>query len=305
MRTHGLFVPIIQYYTSHFEDYWHKLYKITDRDLLHEDPFLYPYDISPKATNYKGPFKDDSIYLFKGYDKKYHLHALEIAQFSLASWIAWRNENSNCWVNKAIINCNWLVENQKDNGSWLMRHKNPRYIDLEDEWCSSLCQALAISSLVRAHLYTRENHYLDSASSAMEFMISPVSSGGTMRMINENKSEFIYEEYPRKNVSGVINGYISSIIAIYEINNITQDYDDILSSNISNIIKILPYYDVGYWSLYSYDGALSSGFYHRYLITQLKSTIHFMDLTKFAMIFENYLNFKCASHALFKKISRL
>ena len=62
---------------------------------------LYPYDISPKATNYKGPFKDDSIYLFKGYDKKYHLHALEIAQFSL-SWIAWRNENSNCWSIKRL-----------------------------------------------------------------------------------------------------------------------------------------------------------------------------------------------------------
>ena len=181
-----------------------------------------------------------------------------------------------------------------------MRHKNPRYGDLEDEWCSSLCQALATSSLVRAHLYTRENHYLDCAFSAMEFMISPVSSGGTMRMINENKSEFIYEEYPRKNISGVINGYISAIIALYEINNITQDYDDILSSNIANLIKILPYYDVGYWSLYSYDGTLSSGFYHRYLITQLRSIIHIIDLTKYAIIFEKYLNFKCASHALIK-----
>jgi hypothetical protein len=300
MRTHGLLVPIIQYYTSYFDDYWHTLYKVTQQEILLEDPFLYPYDISPKATKYRGPFADDSIYLFKGYDKKYHLHSLEIAQFSLACWIAWRNQKSKYWLKNAILNVNWLVENQKDNGSWLIKHKNPRYGDLEEEWCSSLCQALAISSLLRAYMYTSEKRYLECAFSAMEHMISPVNSGGTMRMLNEN--EFIYEEYPRKKISGVINGYISSIIAIYEINKVTQSYVEILSNNIINLTKILPYYDVGYWSLYSYDGALSSGFYHRYLITQLKSIIHIVDLSEYAKKYENYLNFRCASFALIKKI---
>ena len=55
--------------------------------------------------------------------KKFHLHSLEIAQFSLACWIAWRNQKSKYWLTNAILNCNWLVENQKNNGCWLMRHK--------------------------------------------------------------------------------------------------------------------------------------------------------------------------------------
>ena len=172
MRPHGFMIPIAQYYTSYFEDYWHTLYKVTKPKMLQDDPFLYPYDISPKATKYNGPFTNDSIYLFKGYDKKFHLHSLEIAQFSLACWIAWRNQKSKYWLTNAILNCNWLVENQKNNGCWLMRHKNPRYGDLEDEWCSSLCQALAISSLVRTYIYTQEKHYLECALSAIEFMIS-------------------------------------------------------------------------------------------------------------------------------------
>jgi hypothetical protein len=269
---HGKLITALQYFTDIFEDYWHILYPFVPHNERMKDPFLYFYDISRKALDYDGQFNNEGIYLFYGYDGKYHLHALELAQYSLACWLAWKKTNDKNWLTKALMHCDWLVDNQESDGAWRIEHKNPLYTDLPSPWPSSLTQGLAISSLIRAYLFSEDVKYLNSAKHACAFLDIEVSSKGVKREFDKNNIQgFIYEEYPRSELNGVLNGYISSILGIYELALIDSDFMKLAKSNITNLKKILPLFDTGYWSYYALDGNIDSGFYHRYIITQLSS----------------------------------
>ncbi len=306
MFSHGKLVTVLQYFTDKIDDYWHILYPITPSEKRKEDKYLYFYDISRKALDYKGKFSEDGIYMFYGYDGKYHIHPLEISQYSLACWLAWRKTSNKRWIEKAILHCDWLIENQYDDGGWRIEHKNPRYKDLPEPWPSALAQGLAISSLIRAFYFTENKKYLNSARKACDFLEKDISNGGVKRSFKKEKVEgFIYEEYPRKNLSGVLNGYISAILGIYELSQIEEDYKKLFDRNIKNLKKILPLYDTGFWSYYSLDGNIASGFYHRYVIIQLKALCEFdSEFFRWYKRFNEYLNCKtCKIKAFINKLT--
>jgi hypothetical protein len=48
------------------------------------------------------------------------------------------------------------------------------------------------------------------------------------------------------------------------------NYKKLYLKNLNNLKLLLSKYDLGYWSLYSLDGNISSGFYHRLVVKQLK-----------------------------------
>ncbi len=307
--SHGKLVTVMQYFTEGVEDYWHTLYPITDPEERKRDPYLYFYDISKKATGFKGPFSDEGIYLFRGYDGRWHIHALETAQYALACWLAWRESFDEAWLNRALNHCDWLVEHQEDDGGWRIGHKNPKFKDLPTPWPSALAQGLAISALLRAYRYTEDRGYLRSALSAFEFLDKDMAEGGVKRSFEKDGvSGFVYEEYPRSGLSGVLNGYISAVLAILELCEVDSKHRDVLSENIENLLAILPLYDTGYWSLYSLDGEIDSGFYHR-LVTRQLQVLSQIDrrFEPFAKRFKEYGDsFLSASRALLKKVgSRL
>lgn len=298
---HGKLITVLQYFTAGVYDYWHILYPLTNPLEREKDPFLYFYDISRKALDYKGEFSDEGLYLFFGYDGQYHPHSLELAQYSLACWLAWKKTNDRIWANKAMIHCNWLIENQESDGSWRIEHKNPKYSDLPSPWPSGMAQGLAISSLLRAYRYTGEEQYLKRAKKACDFLEVEVSQGGVKREFDDL---FIYEEYPREQLNGVLNGYISAVLALYELAQIDSAYQDIYLKNIQNLKKILPKFDSGFWTYYALDGVLSSGFYHRYVIIQLKALASVdQEFGVYAEKFESYLDcFFCKCKALWLKV---
>lgn len=269
--SHGKIVTILQYFTDKFDDYWHILYPLISPEKRGRDSYLYFYDISRKATDYDGEFSENGIYKFLGYDGKYHIHALELSQYSLACWLAWKNSNETIWLDKALLHCDWLAKNQESDGAWRIEHKNPSYVDLPSPWPSALAQGLAISSLIRAYKYTQDEKYFLSAKKACEFLEIDVSSNGVKREFVSNIIiGFIYEEYPRAELNGVLNGYVSAILGIYELSLIDKTYDGMLQMNIKNLKLILPLFDLGYWSYYALDGNIDSGFYHRLIVKQLK-----------------------------------
>ncbi len=305
LMSHGKLTAILQYFTDKIDDYWHILYPVVPEKIREKDKYLYFYDISRKATDYKGKFSNNGIYLFYGYDGKYHIHPLEIAQYSLACWLAWRKYNDENWVKKALVHCNWLIENQYKDGSWKIEHKNPIYFDLSTPWPSALAQGFAISSLLRAYYYTDEKIFLESAKKACEFLEKDIKDGGVKRIFKIKEVEaFIYEEYPRKKLSGVLNGYISAILSVYELSLLEKDYEKLFLKNLKNLKNLLPLYDCGYWSFYSLDGNISSGFYHRLVVKQLKVLSQFdKDFIKNYRLFYSYQNNKLyALKALIKKI---
>jgi len=268
--SHGKMITILQYFTDRFDDYWHILYPVIFKEERGKDKYLYFYDISRKALDYDGKFSKEGIYLFYGYDGKYHLHPLELSQYALACWIAWRNTNNTFWLDKALLHCDWLVIHQEADGAWRIEHKNPTYLDLPSPWPSALAQGLAISSLVRAYMYSKNKKYLKSAEKACQFLEIDINDNGVKRQFAlKGIQGFIYEEYPCRKINGVLNGYISAIFGIIELSLINNKFMKLAKSNIENLKKILPLYDTGFWSYYSLNGNISSGFYHRYVIAQL------------------------------------
>jgi len=301
--SHGKLITVLQYFTGTIDDYWHILYPLTDQLKRNQDHYLYFYDISRKALDYDGDFSNEGIYLFEGYDGNYHLHPLELAQYSLACWLAWRKTDDDIWVNKAMLHCDWLVENQENDGAWRIEHKNPKYSDLPSPWPSGMAQGLAISSLLRAYQYTGEDKYFKCAKKACDFLEVDVDHGGVKR---EFANTFIYEEYPREELNGVLNGYISAVIAIYELSKIDNMYESLYKMNIKNLKNILPNFDNGFWTYYALDGNISSGFYHRYVIIQLKALGSIdQEFGVYVKKFEKYLDCaNCIFKALLLKVKK-
>jgi hypothetical protein len=299
--SHGILTVILQYYTERFQDYWHILYPGILLKKRLQDPFLYFWDISRKAIEYQGPFSEEGIYLFKGYDGQYHLHALEVTVYTIGAWCAWKNTQHNYWKDKALKHCDWLLTQQESDGAWRTQHKNPIYDDLPCPWPSALTQGLAISSLVRAYRVTSDKKYLHSACNAANFLQLDISQDGTRREI---ECGFILEEYPVKKLSGVLNGYITAILGLYELSQFKNEYLSQFEQNFENLKKILPLYDAGFWSFYSLDGNYASGFYHRFHITQLSILSELDDyFLQYKNKFESYLNNNWfATKALSKKI---
>lgn len=305
MLSHGKIVSILQFFTDKFDDYWHILYPIFPLEERERNKHLYFYDISRKATGYNGKFSSEGVYQFLGYDKQYHIHALEIAQYALACWQAWCKTGYEYWANKAILHCDWLLKHQEIDGAWRIEHKNPSYNDLLSPWPSAMAQGLAISALIRAYFYTDDEKYLNSAEKACLFLEVSVEKNGVKRFFNiDGENLFVYEEYPRKKLSGVLNGYITSILGVYELSLIDDLYKKQLYENIENLLRILPLYDAGYWSYYSLDKNISSGFYHRYVIKQL-SVLEMIDkrFKHYRELFDNYLKVRtCQLKALINKV---
>ena len=292
--SHNKAISALQFFTDKFDDYWHLLYKITPRDDRKTDNFLYFYDISPKAIQNRYPLDKNGVYLFLGYDKKYHYHALEIAQYALACWLAWRKTHRSKWLSLAITNCNWLLSNQGKRGEWQIQHTNPRFDDLESPWISGMAQGLSISALLRYYSYTNNPKILECCENAIQVLENNIESGGVKRHFGNN---FIYEEYPRKKLSGVLNGYITALISIIELTQKTNTYKNLKYDNLQNLSEIIDRFDTSFWSLYSLDGSIASGFYHRYHIIQLRS----LGFEDHALKFEKYTHnifFKCKAFRL-------
>ena len=304
---HGKAITILHYFTDKVEDYWHILYPVTAGTERHGDSFLYFYDISRKATEFTGDFSSDGIYLFPGYDGNNHLHALEISQYSLACWLAWRQNNATQWSNQAMLHCDWLINNQQRDGAWYIIHKNPLYADLPTPWPSSLAQGLAISSLLRAWRFSQQSKYLKAAEAAADFLDLDCEYNGLKRQITmSGVTGFIYEEYPRQQLNGVLNGYISVVLALEELSHEVDSYRQLFNINIDNLLRLMPLFDTGFWSYYALDGNIASGFYHRLVVKQLQVLIEFDDGFRFWHDkFLAYQNSKyCAIKALVSKLRK-
>lgn len=223
------------------------------------DVLGYYNDLTEKVT------KDDPEILVP----KYHVDTGEkiyfsigIFQYGLASYDLFLKTKDEKYKVKLLACADWAVENQQEDGSWVtFAYENP------DHPYSSMAQGEGISMLIRAHIVTQDEKYIVAVHKAKDFMLKPISDGGTTKYCESDVYLYECTHDPL-----ILNGWIFSLWGLYDyckyINNV--DVQSVLDATLNSLRKKLPEYDIKYWSKYEDGKRICSPFYHKLHIAQLR-----------------------------------
>jgi len=292
------------------EDYWHIDYPVHKKEYDGQHYFL---DISKKAGWYQGKFDDEGIYLYQGADGEEYYSVINLAQYTIGSYLLYLKTGEAPWREEFIKHCDWLAANQEEykgnKGVWINKYPMQTF-GLEGEWISSLSQAFGISALTRAYQETGTDKYLTSALQATDVFFVPVSEGGIYR---EQPSDFVcFEEYTTEEPSCVLNGHIFSLWALYDIIQLVDESSlkSLYNKAVSSLTENISRWDVEYWSrydLYNKHFNVASFFYHSLHIKQLRVLYRLTGEEIFKKYAAKWVEQKnslyCRGRALVSKIS--
>lgn len=150
----------------------------------------------------------------------------------------------------------WLVRNQDERGGWpimVTRKLGEGFRALEPGWYSAMAQGQAMSTLVRAYLLTKEDRYLRAAVRATGPYRMPSEQHG-VKAIFMNTYDW-YEEYPTTPSSFVLNGFIYSLIGLYDLaetagEKVGREAGQLFSKGMESLKAMLPLYDTGSGTIY-------------------------------------------------------
>lgn len=208
---------------------------------------------------------------------------IAIFQYGLGAYDLYLSTNEEKYKIQ-FFNCvQWALDNQEAKGSW----NNFGFIQPESPY-SSMCQGEGVSLLLRAYVQDKDKKYLETAKRAIDFMLKPISDGGTT--IEDNNGLYLYE-YTNKEC--VLNGWIFSLFGLYEYTliNSSAKYTETLNKTIQTLANILPEFDCGYWSKYDLGKTISSPFYHKLHCAQLKALYLITENDKFSFYHKKWVDY--------------
>ncbi|XP_046781106.1 D-glucuronyl C5-epimerase isoform X8 [Gallus gallus] len=151
---------------------------------------------------------------------------------------------------------NWLVRNQDERGGWpimVTRKLGEGFRSLDPGWYSAMAQGQAISTLVRAYLLTKEHTFLSSALRATAPYKLPSEQHG-VKAVFMNRHDW-YEEYPTSPSSFVLNGFMYSLIGLYDLKEtagekLGKEARLLYERGMESLKAMLPLYDTGSGTIY-------------------------------------------------------
>ena len=158
--------------------------------------------------------------------------SIGIFQYGLAAYDLFLKTKDEVYKKKLIACADWAVENQQEDGGWVTfayNHPEAPY--------SSMAQGEGISMLIRAHLVTQNECYFSAVHKAKDFMLKPISEGGTTEYDHENV--IFYESTV---IPAVLNGWIFSLWGLYDYCKYTNDEKAwaVLNSTLETLKQKLP-----------------------------------------------------------------
>lgn len=157
-----------------------------------------------------------------------------------------------------------------DASEWFVRHQDPEtggwpipvkrklasgFHDLQPGWYSAMGQGHAISVLSRAYFHSGgDQRYLTAAVNGLKPFRVASGKGGVLATFL-NKFHW-YEEYPTKPASFVLNGFIYSLLGLYDLMTIappesSQEAEFLFNEGMVSLKSMLMLYDMG--SVTAYD----------------------------------------------------
>lgn len=206
--------------------------------------------------------------------------AIGIFQYGLACYDLYLMKHDETFLQDAQCCGEWALSHQHPDGSW----------DCFGEGVySSMAQGEAISLLTRLYTSTQDEKYLAPIRKAKDFLLKPIEEGGVAKQSGEDLMLLEYVDKPL-----VLNGWIFSLWGLLDYCKLfpedaesKQQYEQSLTA----MVKKLPEYDNGYWSLYNNEGMMASPFYHHLHINQLRAMYaltHREEFKNFAEKWEKY-----------------
>lgn len=115
-------------------------------------------------------------------------------------------------------------------------------------WSSGLSQGTALQALSRAYSRTHETQFLDAAKEALGLFRARPPSG----VLEHRPAGSHYLEYTYAPGERILNGYIQSLVGLYEYAKLTGDPEGqvLFEAGDANARAETPRYDTGAWSLY-------------------------------------------------------
>lgn len=153
----------------------------------------------------------------------------------------------------------WFVRHQNQStGGWAIpvkRRLASGFDDLPRGWYSAMSQGHAISLLARAFYHSGGNRkYLKSAVNALKPFRVPSAQGGVLGKFMEILPW--YEEYPTTPGSFVLNGFIYSLLGLYDLHQVApktkggKEAGILFDQGMESLKKMLTIFDTGSGSVY-------------------------------------------------------
>ncbi len=247
-------------------------------------------------------FDENGIPINKTYvdvaDKEYVYFPISIGQMGLAVFHTYLKSNNEKDKNRFLKFVDWFAdENNFDFNSelgarWLTDVSLPQYKN-PGPWQSAFSQSRAISILLRGYQLTHNIKYAELAEEGLKSFLAAYNKGGVTVFTEEGP---FYEEYTSTVPTLVLNGMIFSLCGVYDFVRVFPDNNtarNIFNDGINTLEKILPKFDMGFWSKYNLCNAAwypevdpATIGYQRLHINQLKMVY---ALTK-KQVFKEYQN---------------
>lgn len=178
-----------------------------------------------------------------------HYYPITIAQYALQHHALYLVKDDNTSFDIFISMADYFVKTQDEKGGWPSDFDHTFYKGrtelMKAPWYSAMAQGQALSVLSRAYHLTREDKYKVAALKGLIIYTIPVDLGGVLRKF-ENKFWF-YEEYPTEPASYVLNGYIYSVIGLFDVFDTFRDNlsEKLYFEGIKTLKRVLSLYDLG------------------------------------------------------------
>lgn len=187
-------------------------------------------------------------------EKKLFYFPISIGQMGLAVFHTYlkskKAEDAERFMNFVRWFYNNAVSSDKLGVRWLTDVSLPQYKN-PGPWPSAFAQSRAISILLRGFQISGENCYAKMAAKALESFKHPASEGGVTSF---TKWGPFYEEYTSSVPTMVLNGMIFSLFGLFDFVRVfpeNKTASRLFDEGINTLEKVLPEFDMGFWSRYN------------------------------------------------------